>query len=604
MNKSQRQILIVGLISAAALSLVAGGYSIVKQPESVFVQRMSLPQMEFTQSTFAEAALALQVQEDAFLLKEVELTSERGNVTTTLQNLGVDAQTNEAVDYLLNFNENAGALEKLTVYIFGNSLKTEVTVDSEKLKLAFAESRIEQGMKEPEYGFENGQVVIVPEQIGYGIDLEALTEQIQNYWEDDFTVPGSDELPLRVKEPEIRDTDLETLIPTVETLASRALTLQDEFGNTWGLTMAEHLDWIRPVGDAWQIDETKFITYVETDLVPEVEAEPSPAIITENEDGTISFEGSARFGVTINKTDLMASITGMLMAEPSEAVLEIPVAKTEPQVTVSDSLRERGITELVGVGYSTYNTSPANRIANVNRGFEQFNGVIIEQGTEFSFTDLMGPIDAANGWLPELVIKGDETIPEYGGGLCQVSSTMFRAALYSGLPITQRKNHSYAVSYYAAPYGYGLDATVYDPNPNLKFMNDTPGDLLIQGYTDGFDAYFVLYGTYDGRTVKMEGPYTYGYTNPPAAVTSYTDELAAGVRVLEAYGHTGFKVDWYRTVTYLIPTEEELAEGAYVSSYAAAANGVRENIHSDYEARPAKYTEGAGEEAEEIGETN
>ena len=144
MNKSQRQILIVGLISAAALSLVAGGYSIVKQPESVFVQRMSLPQMEFTQSTFAEAALALQVQEDAFLLKEVELTSERGNVTTTLQNLGVDAQTNEAVDYLLNFNENAGALEKLTVYIFGNSLKTEVTVDSEKLKLAFAESRIEQ----------------------------------------------------------------------------------------------------------------------------------------------------------------------------------------------------------------------------------------------------------------------------------------------------------------------------------------------------------------------------------------------------------------------------------------------------------------------------
>ncbi len=610
MNKPHRQVLVIGLLTVAALSFVAGGYAIVKQPESAFVQRLRSPQLDFSYFTsFEEAALALQVEEEAFLLKELELTSERGNTTKTLRDFGANVQADEAIQYLLSFNEEASALEKIRLYLFGNTLNTKVTVDSDVLKAAFADTGIEQGVKNAEYASENGVVTIVPEQIGYGVDLETLTAQIQNYWDSDFTVPESDELPLRQREPEVSTADLEALLPTVQDLATRTLTLQDEFGSTWDFVMADHIDLILPTtaaelsnkGQEWTFDEEKFITYVETDLVPLVESDPMPATILENEDGTYSFEGSARFGVEIDKMDLGKDMVSALLAEPSEALLEIPVIKTEPVVTVPDSLKERGITELVSVGYSSYKTSPANRIANVNHGFEVFNGVIIEQGAEFSFTDLMGPVDAAHGWLPELVIKGDETIPEYGGGMCQVSSTMFRAALYGGLPITQRKNHSYAVSYYAYPYGYGLDATVYDPNPNLKFINDTPGDILIQGYTDGFDAYFVMYGTYDGRTVKMEGPYSYDYVNPPAAQTEYTDELEPGVRVLEEYGHTGFKVDWYRTVTYLIPTEEEIAEGAYVSPYAATASGVRENIHSDYEARPAKYSEGkAAEENTEI----
>lgn len=586
MNKTQRNILIVGLLAVAALSLVAAVYAIVKQPESVFVQRISLPQTQFTQSTFEEAALFLQVQEDAFLLKEVELTSDRGSLKTSLQNMGAAASNLDAVQYLLNFNQDASVWDKLTVYLFGKTLSTTISVDSEKLKAAFADSGIEQGVANAEYSSTGGTVSIVPEQIGYGIDTGALALQIQGYWENNFTVPATDTLPLRTAEPEIRTADLEALLPTVQTLATRTLTLQDDFGNTWDLVMADHVDWIIPVsvavvsntGATWEIDENKFISYVETDLVPEVETSPMPAIITENEDGTYEFHGSARFGTEIKKLELGADVYAALLAEPTEADLYIPVDHIEPLVTVPDSLRERGITELVGVGYSTYKTSPSNRIANVNHGFEHFNGMIVEQGAEFSFTDLMGPIDAAHGWLPELVIKGDETIPEYGGGMCQVSSTMFRAALYSGLPITQRKNHSYAVSYYAYPYGYGLDATVYDPNPNLKFMNDTTGDILIQGYTDGFDAYFVFYGTYDDRTVKMEGPYTYDYANPPTAETEYTTSLAPGVRQLEEYGHTGFKVDWYRTIFYADGTQSE-----------------RENIHSNYEARPAKYLEGAAE---------
>lgn len=576
MNKAQRNILIAGLFSAAALAILAGFYHLSKLPESIYVQRFSLPQMDFKEvESFEEAVLALQIQEESFLLKEVTLVSERGELKTTLENLGADSETENASKELLSFMETTTIFGKIKVYFFGKTLAVPLTVDAEQLKAAFAETGIEQGVKDAEYFFENGLVHIAEEQVGYGIDTEALTLQLESYWAESFEVPLSDDLPLRTKNPELRTADLESHLEAAQTIAAKTITLQDDYSSTWELPMAQHIAWLIPAEEGqFTLDEDDFISYLEMTLVPEVEEDPLPVIITENDDGSYAFHGSARFGREINKIELAAALEAALQSG-SEDPIAMSITITEPSVTVPDSLRQRGITDLVGVGYSTYNSSPANRIANVNRGFEVFNGLFIEQGAEFSFTSSMGPIDAAHGWLPELVIKGDETIPEYGGGLCQVSSTMFRAALYSGLPITARKNHSYAVSYYAYPNGYGLDATVYDPNPDLKFLNNTPGDLLIQGYTDGYDAYFVLYGTYDGRTVKMEGPYSYDYTSAAGPQITYTDELEPGVRVLEEYAHTGFKVDWYRTVYYADGTVSE-----------------RENIHSNYEARSAKYNEG------------
>ncbi len=210
----------------------------------------------------------------------------------------------------------------------------------------------------------------------------------------------------------------------------------------------------------------------------------------------------------------------------------------------------------------------------------KFNGIVIQPGENFVFNDLMGEISAAEGWRAELVIKGNDTIPEFGGGLCQVSTTAYRAALFYGLPIVERQNHSYAVSYYSQVAGHGLDATIYDPAPRFVFNNDTGAPILIQSYADGYEAFFVFYGKNDGRTVKMEGPYAYGYSSIGTPQITYTDELPPGERQLESYAHTGFKVDWYRTITY--------GDGTV---------GERENIHSDYRAMPAKYLEGKAADA-------
>jgi vancomycin resistance protein YoaR len=183
--------------------------------------------------------------------------------------------------------------------------------------------------------------------------------------------------------------------------------------------------------------------------------------------------------------------------------INLATSVLKPEITSSD-VEQYGIKELIGTGASNFRGSPRNRIHNIGVGAARFNGVLIKPGEEFSFIKTLGPVDKSTGYLPELVIKTDKTVPEYGGGMCQVSTTCFRAALNSGLKITARTNHAYPVQYYNPQ---GLDATVYIPSPDLRFINDTPGYILIQTRIEGTQLFFDFYGTSDGRQTKIVGPY-------------------------------------------------------------------------------------------------
>lgn len=172
-------------------------------------------------------------------------------------------------------------------------------------------------------------------------------------------------------------------------------------------------------------------------------------------------------------------------------------------------------------GTTNFAGSPKNRIYNIKRALEQFQGVTIEPGEEFSFVKHLGSVDGEHGYLPELVIKQNQTVPEFGGGICQVSSTMFRAALYSGMKITARKNHAYAVKYYKP---YGLDATIYIPKPDLSFVNNTPGKILIWYTIEGSNLTFSFYGVNDGRQVALDGPHIL-YTRPDGSMGTNVTQI-------------------------------------------------------------------------------
>lgn len=195
-------------------------------------------------------------------------------------------------------------------------------------------------------------------------------------------------------------------------------------------------------------------------------------------------------------------IIRFLAENSGEKIISLPYKEILPGVNI-DNIENMGITELLGEGKSNFAGSPKNRVHNLSVGAKRFNGVLIKPNEEFSFIKTLGPVDESTGYLPELVIKKDQTIPEFGGGMCQVSTTAFRAAINSGLKITQRTNHAYPVSYYNPQ---GMDATVYIPRPDLRFVNNTPGYILIQTKIVGTQLFFDFYGTSDGRKVEIEGP--------------------------------------------------------------------------------------------------
>lgn len=199
----------------------------------------------------------------------------------------------------------------------------------------------------------------------------------------------------------------------------------------------------------------------------------------------------------------------------SEAITLNPVL-IPPSVKLTD-LNNRGITSLVARGSSDFHGSSANRIKNIRVGTSRFHGLIIPAGQTFSFNDPLGPVDGEHGFAPELVIKYNGVFPEFGGGICQVSTTMFRTALNGGLPITERRNHSFAVKYYAPQ---GTDATIYPGVQDLKFLNDTPGDILIWSKIEGTSLSFDFYGTPDNRQVEIGSPVKYDVKSTGAFKTT------------------------------------------------------------------------------------
>lgn len=302
--------------------------------------------------------------------------------------------------------------------------------------------------------------------------------------------------------------------------------------------------WTRTEEQGW--NEEAIARTIAEKISPKLDRPAGSVVISMQGSGAVVFEGRGLTGQRID-TNAAAALTKQALLEDVSHVT-LPVTVTEPVVDVRDpELLAVGIKEVVTIGESVFAKSPVNRRHNIQVGVSKFNGNIIPQGEIFSFVEILGPVNASTGYRKELVIQGDETLPDFGGGLCQVSTTAYRGPWEYGLPIVQRKNHSYAVSYYSPQ---GTDATIYPPNVDIKFKNDTPGALLIQSFTDEFDrAFFIYYGTKDDRTAEIFGPYiTDRVSAPREEKISYTTELPPGERRKAGERHDGMKVVWYRSV--------------------------------------------------------
>jgi len=228
----------------------------------------------------------------------------------------------------------------------------------------------------------------------------------------------------------------------------------------------------------------------------------------------------AKDGVKVKEELLKEMIVGNLRTlETSEEKIlniDVPFEATSPEIKTGD-VNDMGIKELIGRGSSRFRGSISSRIYNLTLAASRFNGILIEPGEVFSFNQVLGEVSAETGYKQAYIIKDGRTELDDGGGVCQVSTTFFRAVLDTGLPVIERRAHAYRVGYYEQDSLVGFDATVYEPTTDFKFKNNTPGHLLIQTYSNTSTAslVFEIYGTSDNRTVVTTKPVITNVTPPP-----------------------------------------------------------------------------------------
>ncbi len=239
---------------------------------------------------------------------------------------------------------------------------------------------------------------------------------------------------------------------------------------------------------------------------------------------------------TFNDLDIIFRERNYRPADLAKTVT-VSVNIVEPNIVMAN-INSLGIMEKIGTGYSTFRDSHTNRIKNIANAVKRLNGTLIKPGEEFSANKFAGPYTAGNGFLPEMVIKGREIKPEIGGGMCQIGTTLFRTAMNSGMPITERRNHSLVVSYYADPVNGnpGTDSTLYEPSVDFKFLNDTGNYLLLQTSIDykKQELVFTLWGKNDGRSGSYTHPEVSKWIPAGAPQDIVSDKLKPGEKTCQA----------------------------------------------------------------------
>lgn len=406
--------------------------------------------------------------------------------------------------------------EKLQALTGQQDIELYYTIDDEALTsiLETEYAEFEQPYSNAQLSFATGSAIdIIPHQDGTTFNWDAVLSDVDTHvatlQQVDIALERTPTpAPVTTAIAEERKSDVQTILEQVP------LTLIYE-DTTYEATQTDVQSWITllDTGEVGLNQEAvdAYLDIIAGDIDIPVKEGRFSLDIVDGEVQLTQFE-SGENGLAVNTEKTITVIEEALLGN-NQSTVELVVEVTEPRAT-PDNLDDLGITELLGTGTTNFAGSPVNRRGNIQKGADLLNGLLIAPGEVFSLLDVLNPIDLEHGWLSELVIKGDKLEKEAGGGLCQIGSTVFRATMNAGLEVVERRNHSWAVSYYDYNGKAGVDATIYDPSPDYQFKNDTEHWVLIRSRIEGGDIYFDFWGTSDGRKGYFTEPTNYAINYP------------------------------------------------------------------------------------------
>lgn len=487
----------------------------------------------------------------------------------------LDAETSAQAAYLLGRQGNplAQMVSRLDAWYTGSDLPPLMVYDARQARryLEGVAAEIDRPTIEASLQVKDLNVVVTPGQVGRKLDIQAslapLEAQMLSLTDGLFT------LEVREDPPAILDASEQGKIAQNILSAPLVLEMSSQIGDSndtqggslgpWTLSPQKLSEWLiiervdTPQGTQYQVglDEGKLQTYLEG-IAPLLTRQASNARFTFNDD-TKKLE-VIQSSVTGRALDLKASLEAINSALlKGQHTLALAMSYTQPQVSDDATAEKLGIKELVSAYTSYFRGSSSERIQNIKTAASRFHGVLVPPQAVFSMADIMGDVSLDTGYAEALIIFGNRTIKGVGGGVCQVSTTLFRTVFFGGFPVEERHPHAYRVGYYEQTARgvdadlAGLDATVFVPVVDFKFKNDTTTWLLMETYVSAKAGTLTwkFYSTSDGRKVDWSTTGPQNKVEPPDPSYEENPDLASGVIKQVDWAAEGADITISRTVT-------------------------------------------------------
>jgi vancomycin resistance protein YoaR len=421
-------------------------------------------------------------------------------------------------------------------------------------------TQVNQPMVEASLSLNGAEVVAQPGQVGRELKIDAtliyLAAQMQTF--------SDGEVPLVVQEVQPQILDVSTQAEAARQILSQPLTLSvpnaqagDPGPFVYNQQILANMLGVRREGATVQVVlNTTGLRDLLAPIKQQVDRSSADAKFIFNDDTRqLDLLQDSKTGRALEMDASIQAINDALLR--GEHNVPLVVAETQPQVPATATGQELGVTELIWAETSYFYGSSNERIQNIEAAAARFHGVLVAPGEVFSMGETMGDVSLENGFAEALIIYGGRTIKGVGGGVCQVSTTLFRGVFNIGLPVLERYSHAYRVSYYEMTATgavdsrlAGLDATVYFPLVDFKFKNDTPYFILMETYlnVNARTLTWKFYSTKDGRTVAWDTTGPVNVVSAPSPLYEENPDLKKNEMKQIDYAANGADVTVTRTV--------------------------------------------------------
>lgn len=476
--------------------------------------------------------------------------------TKTPAELGIAYDLEQTVEAAYNVGRTGGPItqfnEMFSSWYYGKTLSPIIIFDENQLDSAIADlsAVVEQPAIDATFTADGGNASYTPSQVGRRLNKADLRERLMKPISE-FR-PAEIELLVEEVQPQILD-DTETAVE-IQQAVNNPITfylpepLVDDDMTRLVLPPEQLAQWVRIERTVAENGVQQHNLIVDENAARYWLSQYANAIYREPVNARYYFDDATQELVLVTphvngrELDIEATLAAFLaqVNTPNRSV-PLMVKAIEPTVHTGATAEELGITELISEKVTWFYGSSDERKHNIARAAANFYGIVIAPYEEFSFNDYLGTISEDDGYTEGLIIVGGQTIKGIGGGVCQVSTTMYQTAFWAGFPITSRLEHGYWLTYYNDGEGPGMDATVYSPDEDedpafevdLKFINNTPYHLLIENYysAENEALTFKFYSTSMGRTILKDGPYFENVTEVPGGDQDrweYDEDLAEG----------------------------------------------------------------------------